>query len=140
MPKRRGKDRLKIDRLYRAAEIAERFMPEAAMHLIDRIRNPETKAKDLAACVARLASIAEAKPRIEDDLGLLARRERGGNENPIIAVLGQNVTVAQFKGLPAEEREALLLKALGPAGHSAPPPQSAGNGQVKVIQAQVVTP
>ena len=116
MPKKNGKsgkDRLKIDRLYRAAEIAEKFMPEAAMHLIDRIRNPDTKAKDVAVCIARLAAIADAKPRIEDDLGLLKRSgDHGRQDGSIIAIIGEHVTVQQFKAMPSADREKLLLTAL----------------------------
>lgn len=133
MPKH-GKDRLRLDRIYRAAEKAERFLPEAVEALIARIKDPETKAKDLAVCVARLSAIADARPRMEDDLGLLSRRDRQESSNPIIAILGQNITVTQFKGLPAGEREALLLAALGPTGQNA-------NTQVPVqIPVQVTTP
>lgn len=110
---RRGKDRLNLDRIYRAAATAEKALPSLVADLVDRLtHDPKLKMKERILGLRTLMALAEQKPRMEEDLGLLYREKEGATNQPLLAILGQNITVAEFKGLSAEEREKLLLTAL----------------------------
>jgi hypothetical protein len=104
------KARLRVSQLIRAARIAEDALPLVAESLVTAALNEKDHSlKERNGAARTLLSMAEASPRLRDHLGLREARSEGEG-HPLIAVLGENVTVAVLRGLTADQREELLLR------------------------------
>lgn len=108
----KGKTRLKIDRLYRAASTVERNLNKIVENIINDLLDSSKphSLKEKAAALRALSSMTLDKDRLRDDLGIKSERSR--SDNPLLLILGGDVDITVLKSLPSEEREKLILSAL----------------------------